>query len=41
MKERIKGERTLVVVGTYSVGKERLAKGESRLLSFVDELTED
>ncbi|KAL7412104.1 DRMBL-domain-containing protein [Mrakia frigida] len=52
MKERIKGERTLVVVGTYSVGKERLAKGiaqrlgtriyaEPRKRAYIDAQTDD
>jgi len=40
MKERIKGERTLIVVGTYSVGKERLAKGEL-VASFPGGLKEE
>lgn len=26
-RERVKGDKTLVVVGTYSIGKERIVKG--------------
>jgi hypothetical protein len=35
-RERMKGERTLVVVGTYSIGKERIVKGGQNFPLLVE-----
>lgn len=41
-KERLKGLKTLVVVGTYSIGKERIVKGEvSDLVTIIPTATSE